>query len=63
MYAGLQTPLALSGGKSITCDKSRKGPVDPASNEDHGKYVSNVSLHHVSQHTGICIQGVEQLLQ
>lgn len=48
-------------GKSITCDKSWKGPVDPASDEDHGKYVGDVSLHHVSQHAGICVQGAEQL--
>lgn len=50
-------------GKSITCDKSRKGPVDPASDQDHGQYVGDVPLHHVSQHAGICVQGAEQLFQ
>lgn len=52
---------SFTWGESITCDKSRKGPVDPASDEDHGKHVGDVSLHHVSQHAGICVRGAEQL--
>ncbi len=38
----------------ITCYKSWEGPVDPASNEDHGKHIGDISLHHVCQHAGIC---------
>lgn len=46
----------LRESESSTCHKSWKGPVDPASDEDHGKHVRNVSLHHVCQHAGICVK-------
>lgn len=44
---------------NVTCYESGKGPVDPASDEDHWKHIGDVSLHHVRQHAGICVSGTE----
>lgn len=49
------TALEAEESESNTCHKSWKGPVDPASYEDHGKHVGDISLHHVCQHAGICL--------
>lgn len=50
---------ALEESESVhTRHKSWKGPVDPASYEDHGKHVGDISLHHVCQHAGICVKTV-----
>lgn len=38
----------------FTCNKSWEGPINPPSDEDHGKHVRDVALHHVCQHAGIC---------
>lgn len=40
--------------QSLTCDKPRKGPVDPATNKDHGKNVGHIAFHHVRQHAWVC---------
>lgn len=44
---------------NVTCYESGKGPVDPASDEDHWKHVGDISLHHVRQHAGICVSAAE----
>lgn len=38
----------------LTDDESRESPVDPSTDHNHGQDVGQVSLHHVSQHAGIC---------
>ena len=33
-----------------TGEEAREGPVDPASDDDHGQHVGEVPLHHVCHH-------------
>ena len=40
----------------LTClsgEKSGKGVIDPASDDDHGQHVGHVTLHHVRHHVWI----------
>lgn len=37
----------------LCCDKTTEVPIDPASNDDHGKNVSQVALQHVRHHRGV----------
>ena len=45
--------LYVSGVGRHTCKEAWEGPVDPASDNDHGQNVGDISLHHVSHHWGI----------
>jgi len=37
----------------LCCDKTTEVPIDPASNDDHGKNVSQIALQHVRHHRGV----------
>ena len=55
MYHIMQHQLQdLLMSKTVTCYESRKGPINPATDEDHGKHIGDIAFHHICQHAGIC---------
>lgn len=46
-----------------TCDKARKGPIYPSTNQYHWKHIRQISFHHVCHHTGVWNKREENQMQ